>query len=92
MVYPSRWAFFDLFPGFCAPLFNRRFMALGRESLAMVVDVTKKEQVEALYAKTWETFGRIDVSVQNAGVITIAKRNHGQRFLPWHHHNGHVEV
>jgi len=39
----------------------------------MVVDVTKKEQVEALYAKTWETFGRIDVSVQNAGVITIAK-------------------
>jgi meso-butanediol dehydrogenase/(S,S)-butanediol dehydrogenase/diacetyl reductase len=44
---------------------------LGRKALPMVVDVTDKAQVEALYAKTVETFGKIDVSVQNAGVITI---------------------
>jgi meso-butanediol dehydrogenase/(S,S)-butanediol dehydrogenase/diacetyl reductase len=44
---------------------------LGRKALPMVVDVTDKAQVEGLYAKTVETFGKVDVSVQNAGVITI---------------------
>ena len=46
---------------------------LGVQALAVVCDVTQKAQVESLYARTMEQFGRVDVSVQNAGVITIAK-------------------
>lgn len=46
---------------------------LGVQTLAVVCDVTRKAEVEALYAQTVERFGRVDVSVQNAGVITIAK-------------------
>lgn len=36
-------------------------------------DVTDKAQVEALYDFASAEFGRVDVSVQNAGIITIAK-------------------
>jgi meso-butanediol dehydrogenase/(S,S)-butanediol dehydrogenase/diacetyl reductase len=36
-------------------------------------DVSSKPQVEALYDFAAGTFGQIDVSVQNAGIITIAK-------------------
>jgi meso-butanediol dehydrogenase/(S,S)-butanediol dehydrogenase/diacetyl reductase len=45
--------------------------ALGRQALPLVIDVTKKDQVEELYAKTMESFAKINVSIQNAGVITI---------------------
>lgn len=38
-----------------------------------VCDVTDKSQVEALYAFACDVFGRVDISVQNAGIITIAK-------------------
>ncbi len=47
--------------------------ASGAEALSIVCDVTNKEAVTALYAQVVETFDRIDVSIQNAGVITIAK-------------------
>ena len=36
-------------------------------------DVTSKEQVETLFERAVKTFGQVDVSIQNAGVITIAK-------------------
>lgn len=45
----------------------------GAQALSMVVDVTDREQVEAMYERTMAEFGRLDVSVQNAGVITIKK-------------------
>lgn len=45
--------------------------ATGAEVLSLVVDVTDRGQVEALYERTVADFGRVDVSVQNAGVITI---------------------
>ena len=45
--------------------------AVGRKALPYVLDVTKKDEVQGLYAKTMEVFGRVDVSIQNAGVITI---------------------
>jgi meso-butanediol dehydrogenase/(S,S)-butanediol dehydrogenase/diacetyl reductase len=45
----------------------------GRKSLAIVCDVTDKKAVEDLYEQTVSQFGAVDVSVQNAGVITIAK-------------------
>jgi meso-butanediol dehydrogenase/(S,S)-butanediol dehydrogenase/diacetyl reductase len=47
--------------------------ASGTRATAVVCDVTKKTEVEALYRTAFETYGSIDVSVQNAGVITISK-------------------
>jgi len=46
---------------------------MGGKSLAVVCDVTDKQAVENLYERTVGEFGTVDVSVQNAGVITIAK-------------------
>jgi len=45
----------------------------GGKAASMVIDVTVKAQVEALYDFAVSTFGRLDISVQNAGVITIAR-------------------
>lgn len=45
----------------------------GTKVLAERCDVTSKEQVEGLFGRAVETFGQVDVSIQNAGVITIAK-------------------
>ena len=47
--------------------------ALGRRSIHVVCDVTDGRSVDALYDRTVKEFGRLDVSVQNAGVITIAR-------------------
>jgi meso-butanediol dehydrogenase/(S,S)-butanediol dehydrogenase/diacetyl reductase len=45
----------------------------GGRSLAVVCDVTDKKAVEDLYEQTVGEFGTVDVSIQNAGVITIAR-------------------
>jgi NAD(P)-dependent dehydrogenase (short-subunit alcohol dehydrogenase family) len=42
--------------------------ALGREALAVHVDITSQEQVRALIDETLRRFARIDVLVNNAGV------------------------
>ena len=47
--------------------------ALGRRAMAVVADVTDRAQVQALYARAVREFGHLDVSFQNAGVITIAR-------------------
>jgi meso-butanediol dehydrogenase/(S,S)-butanediol dehydrogenase/diacetyl reductase len=47
--------------------------ALGRRSISIVCDVTDRTSVDALYDRTVKEFGRLDVSVQNAGVITISR-------------------
>jgi len=47
--------------------------ALGRTAIGVEVDVTSKAQVQALYARVAAELGEVDVSVQNAGVITIAR-------------------
>ena len=47
--------------------------ATGAKALGVTCDITKKDQVEDLYEQTVEEFGTVDVSVQNAGVITIAE-------------------
>ena len=39
---------------------SKKIEALGRRSLPVVMDVTKKEDVERLYAQTFKTFGKID--------------------------------
>ncbi len=45
----------------------------GGEATAVVADVTSGEEVRSLYDQAEERYGSINVSVQNAGVITIAK-------------------
>ncbi|WP_213875823.1 SDR family oxidoreductase [Pseudomonas sp. dw_358] len=45
--------------------------AHGAPTLALAVDVTDEAQVVEMYKAAFERFGRIDVSVQNAGIITI---------------------
>lgn len=45
----------------------------GTKVAVKVMDVTKKIDVEALYDLAEKEFGRVDISVQNAGVITIAR-------------------
>jgi len=45
--------------------------AAGARASSYIVDVTVGAQVTELYAAIARDFGRIDVSIQNAGVITI---------------------
>jgi meso-butanediol dehydrogenase / (S,S)-butanediol dehydrogenase / diacetyl reductase len=47
--------------------------AVGANAVSVVCDVTEKTEVEGLYDLAVAEFGRIDVSIQNAGVITIAR-------------------
>jgi meso-butanediol dehydrogenase / (S,S)-butanediol dehydrogenase / diacetyl reductase len=47
--------------------------ATGATVMAVQCDVTNKGEVERLYDRAMERFGQIDVSIQNAGTITIAK-------------------
>jgi meso-butanediol dehydrogenase / (S,S)-butanediol dehydrogenase / diacetyl reductase len=46
---------------------------LGTDALPAICDVTVKSEVEALYQKAADKFGTVDVSIQNAGIITIDK-------------------
>ncbi len=45
----------------------------GASAVGVVCDVTDREAVVALYDRAEEAFGSIDVSFQNAGIITIAR-------------------
>ena len=45
----------------------------GANAVAVICDVTSKSEVENLFATAVKRFGTVDVSIQNAGVITIAK-------------------
>lgn len=45
--------------------------ALGRRSLALQVDVTRWEQVSQMIERVVSELGRLDVAVNNAGVISI---------------------
>jgi meso-butanediol dehydrogenase/(S,S)-butanediol dehydrogenase/diacetyl reductase len=47
--------------------------ALGTNAVSVVCDVTQKTDVEHLYDRALAEFGKLDVSIQNAGVITIAR-------------------
>ncbi|MDO4620240.1 MAG: SDR family NAD(P)-dependent oxidoreductase [Lachnospiraceae bacterium] len=45
--------------------------AFGAKALAVKANICKTEDMEALFAKAWETFGRLDVVIANAGVINF---------------------
>jgi meso-butanediol dehydrogenase/(S,S)-butanediol dehydrogenase/diacetyl reductase len=51
----------------------RRIEEAGGRARAVVADVTSAADVARLYDEAEAAFGRVDVSVQNAGVITIAR-------------------
>jgi NADP-dependent 3-hydroxy acid dehydrogenase YdfG len=56
----------------------------GAEAIAVATDVTKIEQVQALAAAAVERFGRIDVMVNNAGVMPLAfYADHAQALPAW---------
>src|SRR4051794_34435808 len=42
--------------------------ATGARTLAVAADVTRRAEVEAMVAKALDTFGRLDVLVNNAGL------------------------
>ena len=46
--------------------------AAGGKALAVTADVTKRAEVESLVKKAIDTCGRIDVMVNNAGIMAIA--------------------
>ena len=46
---------------------------LGCRALPIVADVSVRSQVDDMFKRAVEEFGRVDVSVHNAGVITIAR-------------------
>jgi meso-butanediol dehydrogenase/(S,S)-butanediol dehydrogenase/diacetyl reductase len=45
----------------------------GIRAISAEVDVTSREQVVALYERVADELGEVDISVQNAGVITVAR-------------------
>lgn len=47
--------------------------ATGAKTAGVICDVTDPEAVAALYDRAKQDFGGVDISVQNAGIITIAK-------------------
>lgn len=47
--------------------------ATGANVIPFICDVTSKEAVKALYDAAEAAFGSVDISIQNAGIITIAK-------------------
>jgi 3-oxoacyl-[acyl-carrier protein] reductase/meso-butanediol dehydrogenase/(S,S)-butanediol dehydrogenase/diacetyl reductase len=50
--------------------------AIGRQALALDVDVTKPEQVQAMVERTAAELGRVDVLVNNAGLALVSgKKN-----------------
>lgn len=46
--------------------------AAGGQAIAVTTDVARREQVEALVAKGEQHFGRIDVMINNAGIMPLA--------------------
>lgn len=48
----------------------------GGKARGVLCDVTDKNQVHELYEGAFSAYGSVDVSVQNAGVITIAEVEH----------------
>ena len=51
----------------------KEFRMSGVNAISLVCDVTQKSEVERLYDRAIAEFAKLDVSIQNAGVITIAR-------------------
>lgn len=55
----------------------------GRNSFACKMDVTDKEQVEAVFARVKQEFGRIDILVNNAGTLDHVSKIENQNDDFW---------
>ncbi|MDM0056082.1 glucose 1-dehydrogenase [Variovorax fucosicus] len=58
------------------PLVHETAAALragGAKAISVAVDVTSREEVKAMYDRVAQELGEVDVSIQNAGVITVAR-------------------
>lgn len=74
----------DLDPELLAGVFGGLKDA-GRDAAHLTTDVTDVEQMKALAAFAVDTFGRIDVMVNNAGVMPLSFfADHEQALLAWH--------
>jgi NAD(P)-dependent dehydrogenase (short-subunit alcohol dehydrogenase family) len=51
----------------------KKLIDLGIEARFLIADVTKREAVEALADFAWKEFGHVDVIMNNAGIVSIAK-------------------
>ncbi len=50
----------------------KEIVGMGRESLPVMMDVTKKETITAAVSKTIEMYGKLDILLNNAGVAEFA--------------------
>lgn len=50
----------------------RKIVGMGRESLPVMMDVTKKETITAAVNKSIEMYGKLDILLNNAGVAEFA--------------------
>ncbi|MEM7437262.1 MAG: SDR family oxidoreductase [Myxococcota bacterium] len=57
---------------------ERLTAGLPSEALAVVTDVSKRSDVDALIEATVERFGRVDVLVNNAGIMPVSPLSLGQ--------------
>lgn len=55
----------------------RAIEALGGKAVAIPGDVSDRQDVERLFATTKQTFGRIDVVVNSAGIMPLSKISEG---------------
>ncbi len=53
---------------------EKEIIQQGGQALFIPCDVTKKEDIQNLYAKTMETYGHIDVAINNAGIVGDSKK------------------
>ena len=51
----------------------KRLCDTGTPAIGLICNVTDRGAVEALYDQAEDSYGGVDVSVQNAGIITIAR-------------------
>jgi NAD(P)-dependent dehydrogenase (short-subunit alcohol dehydrogenase family) len=49
----------------------KEIQALGRDSLPLTVDVTDEDQVQEMVRQVVERFGRIDILVNSAGIVSL---------------------
>lgn len=56
----------------------------GHKTLPLGVDVSKYDQVQALFQKTAETFSRLDILVNNAGITRPPTLIHQMDINDWH--------
>lgn len=50
---------------------SKAIRAIGRRSAAIVVDVREQESVQAMVEKVMKQFGRLDIAVNNAGIVSL---------------------